>query len=860
MSERFEGGCLSPTTGLENPMLGMNSSFRPESHVAQQSRRDKLRVQHNSNSSHPIQDFQTNLLHLPGGDTVGNPDPIQIRTVRNCDLLYDPATAMFSSEMLNFSSGAHVLLAQKGEAADDRRSGPPHPDDGHSAFAAHSSSAPGWKGLGSSQPHGCDWIMNYVSGPGSNACNQSPLFVGSILSSTSTIKEGNISPPYLKPPAYTHFHDFQPCMNSPSTAADLSSQDNGQKHYGELHCNPTSFYQNTLQEVVPSSSSSMGTQAFEMAAHGSWVDAGNELLLLPSFGNQAAPLRLSNAAAAAWMNRPATATAAEGSHQWNMEDGFVANKREGGFGTVGNDNTAQGQGLSLSLSSRPASELQVAQLEDVPSRTTGNFHGTQDLKTNSLGGHYCSYSKPLIGGSRSCGSSIQTVVGSSVMDARRGVGPLGPFTGYETILKSSKFLKPAQQLLDEFCNMTALKSTPKTSEASERGSRDASMSCDTTANAENEAGGRGGNSGVSTCSLYSSTEGCGDGGSGGGGDGGSEACRAYRPEFQRKKAKLLYMQEEVCRRYKQYHQQMQMVVSSFETVAGLSAATPYASLALKAVSKHFRCLKNSISDQLRNISKALGEDFMSASTSKGDSMPRLRFIEQGLRKVKAGENLGFLDHQPHVWRPQRGLPERSVAVLRAWLFEHFLHPYPTDTDKHMLATQTGLSRNQVSNWFINARVRVWKPMVEEIHMLETKGSQEVDINYIRRDGKLASENVERPIDNQLHSKLTIDALSNKQSDQSVVGAEFNIADPRNSEQWHREKRSRMGECQVPTGVDGGLMGFMPYQGGIEIGGLGAVSLTLGLRHSTESIHQQQHQQQQQQLRHFGGHSVHDFVG
>ncbi|MCD7459296.1 hypothetical protein HAX54_040555 [Datura stramonium] len=27
---------------------------------------------------------------------------------------------------------------------------------------------------------------------------------------------------------------------------------------------------------------------------------------------------------------------------------------------------------------------------------------------------------------------------------------------------------------------------------------------------------------------------------------------------------------------------------------------------------------------------------------------------------------------------------------------------------------------KVSNWFINARVRLWKPMVEEIHMLETK--------------------------------------------------------------------------------------------------------------------------------------------
>lgn len=76
--------------------------------------------------------------------------------------------------------------------------------------------------------------------------------------------------------------------------------------------------------------------------------------------------------------------------------------------------------------------------------------------------------------------------------------------------------------------------------------------------------------------------------------------------------------------------------------------------------------------------------------------------------------------QHNAWRPQRGLPERSVSVLRAWLFEHFLHPYPKDSDKHMLAKQTGLTRSQVSNWFINARVRLWKPMVEEMYLEEVK--------------------------------------------------------------------------------------------------------------------------------------------
>jgi hypothetical protein len=41
----------------------------------------------------------------------------------------------------------------------------------------------------------------------------------------------------------------------------------------------------------------------------------------------------------------------------------------------------------------------------------------------------------------------------------------------------------------------------------------------------------------------------------------------------------------------------------------------------------------------------------------------------------------------------------------------------------MLAKQTGLTRSQVSNWFINARVRLWKPMVEEMYAEEMKDEE-----------------------------------------------------------------------------------------------------------------------------------------
>lgn len=42
---------------------------------------------------------------------------------------------------------------------------------------------------------------------------------------------------------------------------------------------------------------------------------------------------------------------------------------------------------------------------------------------------------------------------SASNEVSRSSVPLGPFTGYASILKGSRFLKPAQQLLEEFCEV-----------------------------------------------------------------------------------------------------------------------------------------------------------------------------------------------------------------------------------------------------------------------------------------------------------------------------------------------------------------------------------------------------------------------
>jgi len=66
-----------------------------------------------------------------------------------------------------------------------------------------------------------------------------------------------------------------------------------------------------------------------------------------------------------------------------------------------------------------------------------------------------------------------------------------------------------------------------------------------------------------------------------------------------------------------------------------------------------------------------------------------------------------------VSRGRRALPKQAVEILKKWLFEHFGNPYPNMIEKQHLAYRTGLTTQQVSYWFINARVRIWKPLVEK---------------------------------------------------------------------------------------------------------------------------------------------------
>lgn len=51
------------------------------------------------------------------------------------------------------------------------------------------------------------------------------------------------------------------------------------------------------------------------------------------------------------------------------------------------------------------------------------------------------------------------------------------------------------------------------------------------------------------------------------------------------------------------------------------------------------------------------------------------------------------------------LPKETVQILNTWLLSHLQNPYPTPAEKNELLRQTGLTKIQLSNWFINVRRR-----------------------------------------------------------------------------------------------------------------------------------------------------------
>ncbi|XP_077217219.1 homeobox protein ATH1-like isoform X5 [Tasmannia lanceolata] len=185
-------------------------------------------------------------------------------------------------------------------------------------------------------------------------------------------------------------------------------------------------------------------------------------------------------------------------------------------------------------------------------------------------------------------------------------------------------------------------------------------------------------------------------------------------------------------RYNQCLDEIRRIISTFLT-ATESDPQLLARFALQTISSIFRNLRQQITNQIHSTEEFLGSE----CTREKEKSFESSFIQKqwALQQLRRNNS--------QSWKPHRGLREKSVSVLRAWMFQNFLHPYPKDSEKHLLAIRSGLTRSQVSNWFINARVRLWKPMIEEMYSeINKNGQSEGTANDRRNHGSSSDQRLQ----------------------------------------------------------------------------------------------------------------------
>lgn len=106
-----------------------------------------------------------------------------------------------------------------------------------------------------------------------------------------------------------------------------------------------------------------------------------------------------------------------------------------------------------------------------------------------------------------------------------------------------------------------------------------------------------------------------------------------------------------------------------------------------------------------------------ASESFVQSMPRQI-------KMKNDGKTTTLAKKPNKLSRRPPLTNKSKKILRQWYVQHFHHPYPSDEEKARLSQLGEITIEQVSNWFINTRVREWKPQLKKIMKLKDQESRD----------------------------------------------------------------------------------------------------------------------------------------
>lgn len=90
-------------------------------------------------------------------------------------------------------------------------------------------------------------------------------------------------------------------------------------------------------------------------------------------------------------------------------------------------------------------------------------------------------------------------------------------------------------------------------------------------------------------------------------------------------------------------------------------------------------------------------------------------ISPGMMTHPQQANFGIMGDpiDPKTKRRRGNLPKPVTDILRAWFHEHLDHPYPSEEDKQMFMTRTGLSISQVGRTCLGTLIVVKQKLIHE---------------------------------------------------------------------------------------------------------------------------------------------------
>eukprot|EP00762_Andalucia_godoyi_P001389 ANDGO_04943.mRNA.1 Homeobox protein unc-62 len=128
-----------------------------------------------------------------------------------------------------------------------------------------------------------------------------------------------------------------------------------------------------------------------------------------------------------------------------------------------------------------------------------------------------------------------------------------------------------------------------------------------------------------------------------------------------------------------------------------------------------------------------------------------------VRKAESAEPEGAVSVQsnfaPGSASKTKKLPKAAVEYFKKWMVDHCDNPYPSEDEKAEFCQQFSITVAQVNNWFINSRVRTWRPLMKQMAGKTekmVKNSQQEDLcKHLQQ--RLYGRGVGRPSNSSLHA-------------------------------------------------------------------------------------------------------------